>query len=148
MLLKIQPQWVRLLLCFRFYPELLGYQAASCSCASQAMQITTANPVQGIRNGLLSPAQPWHSPSRGANPKVSPSACKAWQRCRDLWWAISWGNRRRHNACLRFVDLGSCLKVEISEKFGVWLERTGFFTDNLNTIQLTAKSWIRKNALC
>lgn len=49
---------VRLLLCSGLYPKLLGYQAASCSHASQEIQIPSANRVQGVRNGFLCAQQP------------------------------------------------------------------------------------------
>lgn len=56
-----------------------------------------------------------------------------------VWWLPA-ETGRRPGACLRLTDLGSCLEVEISEKFGFWLGRVGFFNENPATVQLAAKS--------
>lgn len=120
---------VRLLLCSGFYPKLLGYQAASCSLSRNANTNCKQNLGSEEWVSLCATAfpKPWHAPSRGANPKVPPSACKPRQCCRDLCWIISCWNGRRPSAWVWFVNLESYQEVEISEKFGVWVGRTGFF---------------------
>lgn len=115
---------VRLLLCSGLYPKLLGYQAASCSQSSQEIQIPIANRVQGVRNAQ----QP--SLSHGMIQAEGQTFCHLLLQTMAVLQRFVWGHfllKWEEAECLSQVCyLESRLKVEISEKFGVWL---GFFTE-------------------